>query len=170
MDVSVLISKRHAGAEIDAASVPAQPNTGAHAVRYAQVFAATLLAFFALDVAWLILVGDLFFKRQLGALLRAQPEMIAAAAFYSIYAIGCTTLVVAPALGSRSAMAAATRGAVLGLTAYATFDLTNLAILDGWTLAVTLVDMAWGIVATTIACLAGYWTGRRLVMNIPLQP
>ena len=166
----MLISKRHVGAEIDAASVAAQPNTGEHAVRYLQVFAATLLVFFALDVAWLSLVGDLFFKRQLGALLRAEPEMITAAAFYAIYAIGCMALVVAPALRCRSTMAAVSRGAVLGLTAYATFDLTNLAILEGWTLAVTLVDMAWGTVATTIACLAGYWTGRRLVTNIPLQP
>jgi uncharacterized membrane protein len=56
--------------------------------------------------------------------------------------------------------AAAWRGAILGLTAYGTFDLTNLAIIQGWTLAVTLVDITWGMIASALASLAGYQVAR----------
>jgi uncharacterized membrane protein len=125
-------------------------------MRHLQSFTATFLAFIAIDAAWLLLVANAFFKSHLGPILRAEPDLIAAAIFYLIYAVGLTILVVAPALRARSAQAAVWRGAVLGLTAYATFDLTNLAILEGWTLAVTLVDIAWGTAVSALASLAGY--------------
>jgi uncharacterized membrane protein len=129
-------------------------------MRYLSVFAATLLAFVALDAAWLAFVANAFFKSQLGALLRSQPDLTVAAVFYLIYTGGLVILVVAPAMRERSAKAAVWRGAVLGLTAYATFDLTNLAIIQGWTLAVTLVDIAWGTIASALASLAGYQVAR----------
>lgn len=129
-------------------------------MQYARAYAATLLTFVALDAVWLLLVASGFFKSQLGALLREQPNLVPAAMFYPIYAAGLLVLVVAPALRGRSAPAAALKGAVFGLTAYATFDLTNLAILEGWTLAVSLVDMAWGTNATAVACLGGYYAAR----------
>lgn len=75
------------------------------------------------------------------------------------------TLAVAPSLREGSAKAAFWRGAMLGLTAYATFDLTNLAVLAGWNLTVSLVDMAWGTLATAIASLAGFAAGRLVGRN-----
>ena len=43
------------------------------------------------------------------------------------------------------------RGALFGLVAYATYDLTNLATLRGWSLPVTLVDIAWGAAVTALS-------------------
>jgi len=37
-------------------------------------------------------------------------------------------------------------GALFGLITYATYDLTNLATLKNWSLAVTVVDLIWGTV------------------------
>ena len=39
----------------------------------------------------------------------------------------------------------------LGLTAYATYNLTTMATLRQWPLQMTLVDMAWGTVASGLA-------------------
>ena len=117
--------------------------------------AATLVTFVALDVAWLMLVAHGLFQSQLGPILRPQPDLMAAAAFYPIYAGGLVMLAVRPALQARSLLSAATNGAILGLTAYATFDLTNLAIIKGWTLGLALVDMAWGTIVSAIAASVG---------------
>lgn len=125
-------------------------------MQHLKVFVATLVAFLALDAVWLILVANAFFKSELGPLLRTKPDLAVATVFYLIYAGGLAILAVTPSLWERSAQAAAWRGAVLGLTAYATFDLTNLAILEGWTRAVAIVDVAWGTIASAIASLAGY--------------
>ena len=54
---------------------------------------------------------------------------------------------------SRKAVA---MGALLGLVAYATYDLSNLATLQGWSLAVTVVDIAWGTCVSGLAALAGF--------------
>ena len=122
-------------------------------------FIGTLVTLLALDIAWLGLFAGAIFKSQLGSLLRAQPDLLAAGAFYLIYAAGLVALVVAPALDSRSPAAAAWRGALLGLTAYATFDLSNLAVLQAWTLSLAAMDMAWGTLLTALAASAGYRAG-----------
>lgn len=138
-----------------------QPNQKrAQVMRYLKAYVGAFSAFVALDAVWLIVVANTFFKSQLGPLLRAEPDLAVAAVFYVIYAAGLVVLVVVPALTARSAMDAAWRGAALGLTAYATFDLTNLAIIEGWTLAVTVVDIAWGTIGSSIASLVGFHVSR----------
>ena len=54
--------------------------------------------------------------------------------------------VIQPAVEKQSAMYALIYGALFGGISYATYDLTNLATLKGWTLLVTAVDMTWGVV------------------------
>lgn len=127
--------------------------------RSATMFAATLLVFVALDAAWLTLVGMRMFQNQLGSILRPQPVLGAVIAFYPIYAVGLVALAVQPALAARSMASAAVKGAVLGLTAYATFDLTNLAVIKGWTVGLAATDIAWGVAASAAASIAGYAAG-----------
>ncbi|MDA0342317.1 MAG: DUF2177 family protein, partial [Proteobacteria bacterium] len=81
--------------------------------------------------------------------------------FYVGYVAGVVYFAVLPALREGSWRAAARRGALLGLLAYATYDMTNLATLVGWSLPVSLVDMAWGMVITGTAATAGYLASPR---------
>jgi uncharacterized membrane protein len=41
-------------------------------------------------------------------------------------------------------------GAAFGLVAYATFDLTALAVLKGWSVPLTFIDLLWGMVLTSL--------------------
>ncbi len=125
-------------------------------------YAATLVAFLLMDAAWLALVAIDMFRDTLGPILRAQPNVGAIAAFYPIYAAGLYALAVRPGETQRSWRAAATNGALVGLTAYATFDLTNLAIISGWTPLLAIVDMAWGTVVSAIAAAVGYAAEARM--------
>jgi uncharacterized membrane protein len=124
-------------------------------------FVATLLAFVVSDAAWLTLYAIDMFQREIGPLLRAQPHLGAAAAFYVIYAVALTLLVVRPALEISSAQAATWRGALFGLAAYATYDLTNYATLEAWSLTLALKDLAWGTFASGLASIAGYLAAAR---------
>ncbi|RTL64618.1 MAG: DUF2177 family protein [Hyphomicrobiales bacterium] len=126
-----------------------------------KAFAATLLAFVLIDGAWITFVAVPLFQRELGSLMRADPLLWPAAIFYLIYAAAVTLLVVLPSAREGRLAAAAWRGALLGLAAYGTFDLTNLAIVKGWTLLAALVDLGWGTVATVLAGSMGFWASRR---------
>ncbi|MEQ1517370.1 MAG: DUF2177 family protein [Usitatibacteraceae bacterium] len=125
------------------------------------VFLATLAAFVALDALWISLVALKVFQGAIGGIMRPVPLIVPAAIFYVIYIAGLIRLAVMPALRERSAKSAATNGAILGLTAYATFDLTNLTIIQGWTPKLAAVDMAWGTAVSAIAAVAGYLVGIR---------
>ncbi len=47
-------------------------------------------------------------------------------------------------------------GALLGLVAYGTYDITNLATIRDWPVIVSVVDLAWGITVTATAATAGH--------------
>lgn len=131
-----------------------------HAMRGLKIYAATLAAFLAADGLWIALVAGPLFTSEIGALMRPDPRLAPALTFYVIYPAAIVLLAVLPSVRDGSLRSAVWRGAVLGLAAYATFDLTNLAILRDWTLLVSLVDLCWGTIATAVASAAGYWIGR----------
>ncbi|OGN42342.1 MAG: hypothetical protein A2623_04900 [Caulobacterales bacterium RIFCSPHIGHO2_01_FULL_70_19] len=131
-------------------------------MRYLWAFIGSGLAMAALDAIWLTQVGPRLYRPAIGELLADKPDMRAAVAFYLIYVCGIVFLAVSPALRDGSLMRATIAGAVLGLVAYATYDLTNQATLKVWPLHVTLVDVAWGTLLTAAAAAAGYWLAARL--------
>jgi uncharacterized membrane protein len=109
----------------------------------------------ALDFGWLSLTMDPLYRRALGSILAEHVNMMAAVSFYLIYVAGVVFLAVWPAFESGNWRGALLRGAVLGLVAYGTYDLTNMATLKVWALQVTLLDMAWGAFLTATAAGVG---------------
>ena len=115
---------------------------------HAKAYAVTLLLFLAIDALWLGLAARGFYADQIGDRMREQPNLVAAALFYFGYAGSIVFFAVTPGIRAASWKIAARNGAILGLTAYGTFELTNLAILPGWPVAMAALDMIWGAVLT----------------------
>jgi uncharacterized membrane protein len=82
--------------------------------------------------------------------------MGAAILFYIIYVVGVVMFVLTPALDNASWQHALGFGAMFGLVAYATYDLTNLATIKGFTVKLVLVDLIWGMVLTGLVSLISY--------------
>ena len=115
-------------------------------------YAAALVCLLLFDAPWLVLMGPRFYTPRLGHLLSASPQWWAAGAFYLLYALGIVVLVVQPARRAGAALGKTfLLGALFGLVAYGTYDLTNQFTLRDWPLSVTLVDMAWGALLTGTA-------------------
>lgn len=122
-------------------------------IRWGLTYGATLVVFAAIDLLWITLVMAGLFRRHLGDLLLDRPRLGAAAAFYLVYVAGILVLAVAQSQSWKQALA---MGAVLGVIAYATYDLTNRATLRLWPLDVAMLDIAWGGIMTAAAALVGY--------------
>ncbi len=116
----------------------------------------TAIVFLVIDAVWLGLIAASFYRRELGVLMLDQPKLQVAALFYIGYTFAIVLLAAAPAARSGSLSQALLYGAVLGLAAYGTYDITNLATLKNWPGTMTLVDMAWGTFLTATAAAAGY--------------
>ena len=113
---------------------------------YVLLWAIAFALLLIIDMVWLMWLGRGFYVEEIGSLLLEQPNLIAAFAFYALYIAGLVYLVIAPAAEADSVMKAVISGAVFGLVAYATYDLTNLAVMKGFTLKIALIDMVWGMV------------------------
>ena len=125
-----------------------------------KVYGVSTVAFFAIDMLWLGVVARGFYRRQLGGLLAEQVNWVAAIVFYLLYIAGIVFFVTLPAARAGSLARALCTGAFFGLVTYATYDLTNLATLRGWPVAVTIVDIAWGMTLCTVVAAAGYLAAR----------
>jgi uncharacterized membrane protein len=124
-------------------------------IRYSIAYAVTAVVFLAVDYIWLSRAMG-FYRSLLGDLLAEKPNLLAAAAFYLIYFVGVVVFAVMPAARNGEWVSALSLGGLLGLVAYATYDLTNLATFSRWPLVVTVVDMVWGTFVTALASLAGF--------------
>ena len=121
---------------------------------------ATAISFLALDSIWLSLAASRLYRPRLGSLLLERFNMAPAAAFYLIYLGGILVFAIAPALSAGRWTTALMRGAMLGLVAYATYDLTNQATLRGWSITVTIADLCWGSFVTATAATIGFTVAR----------
>jgi len=117
---------------------------------------ATALVFLVIDAIWLGLVATSFYARALGDLMLDQPKLGIAALFYIGYTFAIVLLISAPAAKTGSLTQAILYGAVFGLAAYGTYDITNMATLKNWPVTMSLIDMFWGTTLTATAAVAGY--------------
>ena len=118
-------------------------------------YAATAIVFLALDAVWLTTMADRLYRPALGRLMLERFELVPAVAFYLIYIVGVLVFAVLPGLQSGRWTTSLGLGALLGLVAYATYDLTNQATLRGWSWRVTIADLCWGTFVTAVAAAAG---------------
>lgn len=125
-------------------------------------YLATGIAFLIVDAVWLSTMADMLYRPLLGDKLAPQFHLAPAVVFYLIYVAGIVFFAVMPALDGGGLGKAALNGAILGLVAYATYDLTNQATLRDWPLCVTLVDILWGAFVTAIGASVGFLAASRI--------
>lgn len=123
-------------------------------------YAGVFLTLLVCDGLWLGLIARNFYRDQLGALMLPSPNLAVAALFYLFFAAAVVVLAVLPALSAGSVATVFLHGAILGLAAYGTYDITNLATLRNWPVVMSLVDMAWGTALTALTAVGGYLTVR----------
>ena len=121
--------------------------------------------FLALDLGWLSWVAPGLYAHFLGDLLADSPNVVAAAIFYAIFVAGLVYFAVAPAVVERSARTALVRGAAFGLVTYATWDLTALAVLEGFPVGIVPIDMAWGAFLAAAVSAVTYLIWVRLILS-----
>lgn len=121
-------------------------------------FAAGLVTFLALDLAWIGLVANQFYKQELAGLARMDGENFAirlgpALLLYPMIIAGLQ-LFALPKAPAGDIGGAALWGGLFGVIAYGVYDLTNYATLTSYTLRLTVVDMAWGLVLSAVTASA----------------
>jgi len=111
---------------------------------YLKLYLLTVPVFFVIDIIWLGVIAKGFYRRNLGFILSPDVNWGAALTFYLIYIAGIIFFAVRPALASNTLRDAALLGGLFGFFTYATYDLTNMAMIKGWPLKIVVIDILWG--------------------------
>lgn len=125
-----------------------------------KTYLVSLSVFFAIDILWLGFVVKDFYRAQIGHLMAEKTNWPAAVLFYSIFIGGLVWFAVNPALEKESWTYALKMGALFGFMCYATYDMTNLATLKDWPIAITIVDILWGTVLNSLTATISYYIVR----------
>ena len=128
----------------------------------------TSIVFLIVDVIWLNFATKSFYRPLLGDLIigpTEKPVLWAAALFYILYVVGVAVVVIQPCIHDSSILKSIYIGFVFGLVAYGTYNLTNMAVLKGWSPTVVFVDMFWGGSLTAFSAGSGLFVAKK-ILNI----
>jgi uncharacterized membrane protein len=130
---------------------------------YLKLYALTVPVFFIIDLIWLGVVAKGFYQKNLKYILSPNVNWTAAIIFYLMYIAGILIFAVVPGIAKDSLRHVALWGALFGFFTYATYDLTNLALLKDWPLNIVIVDILWGVVLCTVVATLSFYIAKWLI-------
>lgn len=132
---------------------------------YIAAYLGAAVVFCVMDFIWLTLIAKSFYQSHMGELMAVEVRMGPAIIFYALYLAGLVLFAISPALREQNWLMAVGLGLALGVIAYGSYDLTNMATLKGWSMSLTLVDIAWGAFISAVSALAGFYAARIFAGN-----
>ncbi len=130
-------------------------------MNFLKAYVGVLIVFVIFDAVWLGLIAVDFYAETIGHLMADTVNWGAAVVFYAMYIGGIAYFVSIPAGAAGDLRKAAVNGALFGIIAYGTYDLTNFATLKDWPLKVVVADMLWGGFITASAAIGGYFAVKK---------
>lgn len=127
------------------------------------LYIVTLIVLVPLDFLFLGVFARDFFKQQVGDML-GEFKLLPGVIFYIVYTIGILLFVSSPA--TANVRHTLVYGALFGFFAYATFDLTCLAVLRHWSWIAAFADVTWGAFVTATSATAGLLAANWLAAKV----
>lgn len=128
---------------------------------FLSAYVGAMAGMLVLDAIWLSIMAERLYHPQLGDLVAEDFRVGPAVGFYILYLFGVVYFATMPGLKDGGWRKALLNGALLGLVAYGTYDLTNQATLRHWPGLVTTLDMIWGPFLTALSAVAGLAAAKR---------
>lgn len=115
-----------------------------------KLYVLVLVVFLVIDFSWFGFFAKSFYLKNIGDIMKPVINWVPALLFYLIFVLALIYFVLYPNLIVQlNLYKALISAALLGFVSYATFNLTNMAILN-WPAVVAFVDTAWGAIVTVI--------------------
>lgn len=132
---------------------------------FIKLYLIALPVFFAVDLLWLGVLARGIYNKYIGDFLASPPNWTAAILFYLMFIVGIIFFAVYPAVEKNSAQHALLYGALFGFFTYMTYEMTNLAVIKDWPLAIVPIDILWGVVLSASVAGITWWVATSLNIN-----
>ena len=161
--MDVLISHEHPTVVVDRDKIFQLFEVNMNISFYLKLYVLTVPVFFIIDLIWLGIVAKGFYRKNLEYILSPSVNWTAAILFYLMYIAGILIFAVFPGVAKDSLRHAAVWGALFGFFTYATYDLTNLALLKDWPLNIVIVDILWGVALCSVVASLSFGIAKWLL-------
>jgi uncharacterized membrane protein len=123
-----------------------------------------VLSALVIDGIWLTVISKSIYQKYIGDLMLKQAHLFPALLFYLIFGLAIVVFITSPALKNGWNFGTIlAHGALLGLVIYGGYDLTNLAILKGWPIAISVIDISWGVTLSSLVSLTTVYLSKLFI-------
>ncbi len=129
---------------------------------YVKLYSVTLVAYIVLDLAWVGVIARPLYQDYLSFLLTPSVNWLVMILFYLLFSVGLLVFVIIPGQQAGSLQNMLVLAAFFGLVTYATYDLINFATIKDWPVVVSVVDLFWGVVVSTLVSYVSFSFGKWL--------
>jgi len=129
-------------------------------LKYLVPYLSFLIGLLVIDLIWLLGIAKGLYRSEMGSLMTANPNLVAALGFYLLYSLGATIFAVYPALQKQAWLDALIYGALFGFFCYMTYNLTNLAVNRDFPSKLALIDIVWGSILTASCSVLAYYVSQ----------
>ena len=133
---------------------------------YLTLYAIAFFIFLTVDLLWIGVVARDFYRDGMGALMSDKPRLDVGLAFYALYIVGLIIFGVNAGMPASDWKPALLYGALFGFFCYATYDLTNLAVMKNFPTHLALIDFAWGTALSGLTAALTIVIGRALLGDL----
>lgn len=132
---------------------------------FLKVSAISALIFVLLDLLWLSVVGRNLYFNTMGYLAEIKDDKIvfnlkAGITVQVIIALGLVFFISMALIINNTLVNSIAVGAISGFILYATYDLTNLSFVKGYSLTITVIDITWGTLQGFLAGIYVFYLTR----------
>lgn len=124
-------------------------------LKFLPAYITVIIAMFVLDLIWLSQIAKPLYQAGIGHLMAAEPKLGFAALFYLVFVFGLMWFAIRPNLPVKGLKSTFIAGTIFGFFIYASYDLTNLALLKDWPLKLSLIDISWGTILSGVCAAIG---------------
>lgn len=134
-------------------------------MKWLKLFLISYPAFVLIDTLWLGFIMRNIYREQIGYLMSVvndstQVNWPAALTVWALIVLGGILFALPRTDGTL--LSGFLWGALYGLILYGVYDLTNLALIKGWPMAITIIDILWGMVVNGMLVSFLVWLNNRI--------
>lgn len=133
--------------------------------RYLATFLTIMIVMIAMDFVWLGVIAQPMYQHGIGHLMAKQPDLLFAGLFYLVYVTGLIFFTIKPYAAKKGVYKTTLSAALFGFFVYASYDLTNLALLINWPLKLAVIDIAWGVFISSLCATLGKFVLDKLTIT-----
>ncbi len=111
------------------------------------------LSFCLLDSLWIGVIMNNFYKNEAGALMKSSLGLIDYLAAFGVWGLMSFGLLYFVIPRSKNIKEVIINSLLIGLVIYGVYDLTNQAIINGWSWNLVIIDIFWGMLLNATSAL-----------------